>query len=131
MGQVGHQNVENGGQKKPLKTKHFYNFFFPSNLHLLDKPSQRLGPGHHVDVLLCVHDPYLLPQLRDDGTRPPAMLQGQILQTEPVFNPNVVLGICCQHIYSSKQTPNSKTHKECLIRAPKPTECCPLLQLIP
>lgn len=33
-----------------------------------------------MDVLLRVHDLYLLPQLRDDGARPPAMLQSQILQ---------------------------------------------------
>lgn len=64
-------------------------FFLQTNLHLLDKPCQRLGPGHHVDVLLHVHDLYLLPQLRDDGTCPPAMFQGQILQNKEQNQPSI------------------------------------------
>lgn len=35
-----------------------------------------------MDVVLSVHDLDLLPQLRDDGTRPPAMLQRQVLRRE-------------------------------------------------
>lgn len=59
----------------------------PSNLHLLDKPGQRLGPGHHLDVLLLVHNLYLLPQLRDDGTCPPAMFQSQVLRKQEQNQP--------------------------------------------
>lgn len=51
----------------------------PPHLHLLNKSGQGLQPGHHVQVLLSVHDFDLLPQLGDDGARPPAMFQRQIL----------------------------------------------------
>lgn len=50
-----------------------------SHLHLLDEPCQRLQPGHHVHVLIRVHDLDLLPELGDDGARPPAVLQSQVL----------------------------------------------------
>lgn len=56
---------------------------FPSpHLHLLDEPRQRLQPGHHVRILLRVHDLDLLPELGDDGARPPAVLQRQVLHRE-------------------------------------------------
>lgn len=52
----------------------------PVHLHVLDEFGERLQPGHHVDVLLRVHDLDLLPQLRDDGSCPPAVLQSQVSQ---------------------------------------------------
>lgn len=54
----------------------------PPNLHLLQEPRQGLQPGHGLNVLLRVHDLELGPQLGDDGSSAPAMLQGQILVTE-------------------------------------------------
>ncbi len=69
------------------------------DLHLFDKSSQCLQPGHHVHVLLCVHDLDLLPQLRNDGARPPAMFQSQILQNKKnqVLNSN----FCACHLWNS------------------------------
>lgn len=52
----------------------------PVHLHVFDELGERLQPGHHVDVLLRVHDLDLLPQLGDDGSCPPAMLQRQVSQ---------------------------------------------------
>lgn len=52
------------------------------NLHLLQEPCQGLQPGHGLNVLLRVHDFELGPQLGDDRSSAPTMLQGQILITE-------------------------------------------------
>lgn len=72
-------------------------FPLPPYLHLLDESSQCLQPGHHVNILLCVHDLDLLSQLRDDGACPPAVLQRQILKSKrPVLNCNTGYRIISQ-----------------------------------
>lgn len=53
-----------------------------ANLHLLQEPGQGLQPRHGLDVLLRVHDSELGAELGDDRSSAPAMLQGQILNTE-------------------------------------------------
>ena len=51
-----------------------------ARLHVFDESGEALQPGHHVDILLRVHDLDLLPQLWDDGSSPPTVLQGQVLK---------------------------------------------------
>lgn len=50
-----------------------------SYLHAFQQPGERLLPGQRVHVLFRVDDADLALQLRDDGSRAPAMPQHEIL----------------------------------------------------